>query len=300
MLTCGVCDKTFRCSPSEIKFGRKYCSIDCYNKVRAKKKPSKQLLQELYITKLMSTIKIGKLLNIDTKTVYYWLKKHSIHIRSRSEAGKIQKPAMSKEARRRIGNACRKRWANPEYKKKMIKELKSRKHSKEAKRKISASLKGNKYRKGIPHTEQDKKKISEASKKLWKNPEYAKKILKTLNRKPNQSEMKVVRLIKKHNLLLRYVGDGKLLIDGKCPDFVSTINNKKLVELFGEPWHDPTHSKKIDVNYDRTEKGRVEFFKKRGYDCLILWDDELHNEAKVVEKINAFTHQHIQLYEELL
>jgi len=64
-----------------------------------------------------------------------------------------------------------------------------RTHSEETKQKVSKSRKGkcigNKNAKGFRHTEAARKKISEASKKMWANPDIRKKVLDALPRGTN-------------------------------------------------------------------------------------------------------------------
>ena len=86
----------------------------------------------------------------------------------------------------------------------------------------------------------------------------------------------------------KFNGDFRLgiTIGGKIPDFVNVNGQKKVIELFGEPWH------KLDspfkVSYRRTEKGTLEIYKKCGWSCLIIWHEELRNMKNVEDKINQF------------
>ena len=61
----------------------------------------------------------------------------------------------------------------------------------------------------------------------------------------------------------------------------------KLIELFGRAFHDPTKSF-ISLKYGNLQEGRLGAFKKMGYKCLIIWDDELKNEKSVISKIKEF------------
>lgn len=286
---CLTCGKSFKTSPAAIKNGREYCSIDCYNKVRAKKKPPRDVLINLYTNQGLSTIKIGNLLKIDNKTVYYWLKKYGIHIRTHSELAKIKKPPVGRKTREKMSRKAKERWTNPAFRSNITNKLIGKKHSDAHKNKISESLIGNQRRKGIPHTEEAKKKISKANKEHWKDLEYVRKVMTGLNYKPNNSELLVKRMIENNNLPFDYVGDGKMVVDGKCPDFISRDGSKKIIEVFGEPWHDPKHSDKIHVKPIRTEEARLKFFNKLGYKCLILWHEELVNKKRVLKKLKEFS-----------
>lgn len=107
-------------------------------------------------------------------------------------------------------------------------------------------------------------------------PEVLKKILKATNARPNKKEQKLIDLFSQQNLPFKYVGDGSLIIDRKCPDF--TDGNGKLIEFFGVHWH----------NLEE-EQERINFFKERGYNCLVIWEDELKNEDALLEKVTNFS-----------
>ena len=118
--------------------------------------------------------------------------------------------------------------------------------------------------------------------KVNKNPEYMKKRISSLIKKPNNQEKILIDLINKNNLPYDYVGDGKYIIGSKNPDFIHKKENK-IIELFGKYWH----TKRARV-YEETEDGRIEFFKKYNYQTLIIWEDELKNPDLVLEKIKSF------------
>ena len=286
---CVVCGKSFKVFSSQIGRGKKYCSVSCYNKVRAKKKPLKETLLGLYHNKKLSTIKIGEQLGLSSTTVNYWLRKYGIHIRTHSELAIIKNPAKSGVARNKIGEKSRDRWENKKYRENIINQLKGKKHTEKHKKKISKSLIGNQRRTGIPHTEKVKRNLSQASKRNWKNIDYVRKVMAGLHYTPNKSELTVIRMIEENALPFRYVGDGEFIIDGKCPDFISTDGSKKVVEVFGEPWHDPDESDKIYVDPERTEEGRTKFLNEHEYDCLIIWHKELSDEKSVLDKLKAFS-----------
>ena len=107
--------------------------------------------------------------------------------------------------------------------------------------------------------------------KVNKNPEYMKKRISALIRKPNKKEKIIIDLIDKNNLPYEYVGDGKLIIGSKNPDFIHRGKNK-IIELFGEYWH-----KNRARVYEETEMGRIEYFKKYNFDTLVIWEKELKN-----------------------
>lgn len=58
--------------------------------------------------------------------------------------------------------------------------------------------------------------------------------------------------------------NGWFILGGKVPDFVNVNGKKKLIEMFGEHWH----------SEDEVAK-RISYFRKFGYQTLILWDWEV-------------------------
>jgi len=151
-------------------------------------------------------------------------------------------------------------------------------HTEEVAKKISKALKGKK------HPDDVRKKISATLKKLWRDdPEIARKCL-VIN-SPNKCEKRLRSLLNKmYPGEWRFVGDGKVVIEGKCPDFINVNGQKKIIELFGERWHEPPE-----------EQERIEFFKQYGYDTLVLWVKQLNNENLAKEKIADFYNRRKQL-----
>lgn len=150
------------------------------------------------------------------------------------------------------------------------------KHSEETKRKLSEMNKGRK------HSEETKKKISESHKGIKFSEEHKEKIIKAIIKanciKPNKAELKLDQLL--NNLLpneYKFVGDGQVIIAGKCPDFININGKKELIELYGRYWH---------RNDDPQE--RIDLFKQFGYNTLVIWDNELKNEKELKNKILIF------------
>jgi len=110
--------------------------------------------------------------------------------------------------------------------------------------------------------------------KLWLNKSYRDKVLRDI--KPNNPEKILIRLLDKTNF--QYVGSYKFWINKFNPDFIDK-KNKKIIELFGNYWHENTKQK---------DKIRLETYKKNGYRTLIIWSNELKNLNKVINKIKRF------------
>ena len=304
-IVCPGCNKRFQAPPSH---NRKYCSHQCYNKVQPNRKLEQEgleeTLRELYVEKKLSSCEIGKRLSCDQKTVTYWMEKFGIPRRTFSEIFTMNNPTKRLDVRKKMSEKAKLRGQRPEERKRRCelakKYWKNSDYRKRVTKGISKSLIGNKRREGIPHSKEIRKKLSEASKRLWNNPEYVRKVLTALQEKPNTFENKLIRIIKNNAFPFRYVGDGKVVIDGNVPDFIATDGSRKIIELFGAPWHDPNHSKKIKVKPNRTEEAKHKFYESHGYELLVIWGYELKCEAEVVEKIRDFAGKHIELYESLL
>ena len=90
---------------------------------------------------------------------------------------------------------------------------------------------------------------------------------------PNKMELEL--LITLAPLGWQYVGDGQLIVGGKCPDFWN--GDHKLIELFGDYWHQ-----------GENPEIRIQHFRDVGYGCLVIWEHELRDEAAVKAKVCAF------------
>lgn len=75
----------------------------------------------------------------------------------------------------------------------------------------------------------------------------------------------------------KFVGDGQLIIAGKCPDFVNVNGQKKIIELFGDYWHK-----------GQNPKARIAVFKPFGYKTLVVWEHELRNVGKLRRRLIRF------------
>lgn len=176
-------------------------------------------------------------------------------------------------------------------------------HSLETKRKLSIFAM-NRWAKIPPEkrkfTEEHKRKIGRSGERnpmygkpnpnrnymvQFKSAEFQAKRLRGLHKRPTRPEAILIRIIERYSLPFEYVGDGTVMIEGLNPDFISSSNKHKIVEVFGEYWH-----KEIPDSATDTENGRKEFFGNIGYDCLIIWDHELYNtpEPDIANRIIAF------------
>ena len=139
---------------------------------------------------------------------------------------------------------------------------------------------------GLPSPIKGKKcpEHSKLLKKLWSSVEYktkvVKKILKSNNLKPNKLEKLLINLFRKLNLFYKYVGNGKVILNGFNPDFIN-FREKKIIELFGDYWHNLPERRKIDRN-------RLKVYFKLDYQTLIVWEHELKNINRLIKKLVRF------------
>ena len=123
-------------------------------------------------------------------------------------------------------------------------------------------------------------------KKLWQGKNYREKSLKAsmLGRqiKPNKPEKLLNNLL--NQVLLNeyhFVGNGQVILHGFNPDFINCNGQKKIIELYGDYWH----NKPSNIERD---KRRLVSYKKLGYQTLIVWQHELKDLEKITSKIMEF------------
>jgi G:T-mismatch repair DNA endonuclease (very short patch repair protein) len=127
-------------------------------------------------------------------------------------------------------------------------------------------------------------------KEKWKDKDYVSKVKKMINIKPNKSEDILIKIFEKLELDFKYVGDFSVMIDGKNPDFINE-DKKLIIELFGDYWHGEKHRREIYNDFSSNEEHeiqRINHFKKDGWKCLVIWEEELKNIDKLQEKILKF------------
>jgi len=98
------------------------------------------------------------------------------------------------------------------------------------------------------------------------------------NIKPNNPEKVIIALLEQAKLPFKYVGDGKIWIGRRNPDFLNINGKKQVIELLGTYWH---------LLFDGAQ--RKEHYKQYGFDCLIIWEDELSNEPRLLAKLKRFS-----------
>ena len=154
--------------------------------------------------------------------------------------------------------SSKKMWDSASYRAKMVPYIEKNAHSETRLAAVKASG----------------PKMSKSHKELWKDPEYAKKILH--RRTPSGPEHTFIDLCKE----FCFVGNGQLMIDGKNPDFVSINNDHKLIEIWGD------YYKK-----GRDPQDLIDFYNARGYQCIVIWASELRHSEEVMKKVKEFNEE---------
>jgi G:T-mismatch repair DNA endonuclease (very short patch repair protein) len=136
------------------------------------------------------------------------------------------------------------------------------------------------------------KMISKARKKLWSNSDFKEKQIKRMmlstHRKPNKPELYLMGFLNEHYPSeWRYVGDGQVIIGGKNPDFINMNGKKAVILLHGLYWHLQMKQKKRPyLTREEVEIEDIKHYKKYGFNCLIVWEDEVRCDGKILWKLD--------------
>lgn len=118
-----------------------------------------------------------------------------------------------------------------------------------------------------------REKISRSKIELWKTTEFQEIMRRTRNLKPNIFE----KSFQEEFPQLKYTGNFTFFVGSKNPDFI-LVDTNKCVDVFGDYWH-----------RDDNPNERIEYFKKRTYDLLIVWQSEWKKDKEVIiERVNKF------------
>ena len=74
-----------------------------------------------------------------------------------------------------------------------------------------------------------------------------------------------------------YTGDGSSVMPGLNPDFTHCNGIEQVIEVFGDYWHQGENPQNL-----------VDKYKQLGIDCLVIWEHELEEPEKVIERIKIF------------
>lgn len=138
---------------------------------------------------------------------------------------------------------------------------------------------------GKHFSKESKRKMSSSHKKFLKdNEQFLEKLLKKLVKRPTKLEQRFIGFFKQHNLPFTYCGNGSLIIGGRCPDFYENNGKKICLEVGNKPEKE-FHKK---ISWEEYERQRINHFLKYGWKCAVIWEHELQNPNRVIERIRGF------------
>jgi len=216
---------------------------------------------------------------------------------------KMQKYWKSASWRRRMGKTKRRFYEkHPEWQLEQSERIKrfAKEHPewiKEHSRKMRKWLESPEYHKRLSDIRkeffrknpEERKRIGERSRKYYaEHPEAIENWMKTMNKllhiMPNKQEQKLIDLFRRNKIPLKYVGDYSITIGRSNPDFIN-FKKKKIVEHFGVYWHGKKHT---GTSRKRHEVAKIKEYAKLGYNCLVIWEDELSDMNNVLKKVKKF------------
>ena len=178
------------------------------------------------------------------------------------------------------------------FKKKSTPWNKGKELSEKTKKKISKSLKGGKW-----VTREYRNKMKKITTEMWKNEEHREKFIRGMKKAtsltPNRLEKQMIGIMNKNNFPFIFVGNGNFWIRGKKnsfnPDFLhKDKNQKKIIEVFGDYWHNREDHKKRDIQ-------RIKTYKEKGFSVLIIWEKQIKESLEeVIKQIEIFLKNGIQ------
>ena len=178
------------------------------------------------------------------------------------------------------------RWSNEDFRNRLKKKLKEVNNTPEAK------LRHSRRAKKVMSNPQIRENIRNKEREYWKNPEYRNRIVKltmaAMTKRPNKPETLLNNILQKHfpnTWIYNGFAGGGIIINGLVPDFVSINGEKKVIEVFGDYFHNPTKRK---LPYRKTEQGRIEQLHDFGYECLVIWEHELKEIDTVIQRVKCF------------
>jgi hypothetical protein len=187
----------------------------------------------------------------------------------------------SKERNKKISDTTKGVCKTEEHRKHMCEAAQASLIVKERMKKLHKSNTGNEKR---------NKNISKAMKgkpnyklrERWRDPEFAMMMAKASfngnQGKPTKPELFLMQVLNQlYPNEWKYTGDFSFMIGGKNPDFVNVNGQKKCIEHYGDYWH------KGDDPQDR-----INLFKSYGWDCLVIWENELKDFKSLRRKIFDF------------
>lgn len=124
-------------------------------------------------------------------------------------------------------------------------------------------------------------RVGKINSALLKGKKLSKERIKSFLRRRDKSslELKMESIINKNNLPFKFVGNGELIIENKCPDFVHH-SEKIVLEVYAR-----MHKNKFkDGGVEKWKKERKEIFERNGYKILFFDETEI-KEIFVLERL---------------
>ena len=203
--------------------------------------------------------------------------------------------ALTEDVRKQMSESHIGHEVSEETRKQIAASLDGRERSEETKRKLSVSLtdfwcseegeevrqKLSVWRAGYKSSEVTKQKIKASMKANWRDPDFARRMVESWNRKPNETELQLQSVLDAYFPdEWDYVGDGQVVLGGRIPDFINIDGKKQIIEVFGVYWHDP------DLFPNRpSEVELIVHYKLFGFDCLVLWEYDVWDGVEVSKRI---------------
>jgi len=188
----------------------------------------------------------------------------------------IQEYYQDPENRRKASERMSGRTYTPEQNRNNSLAQQKRYQDPEERRKISVAMTGK------THTPETKQKMRESLRKRWADPENKKRQLEAMaagrNSKPNKVELMLWGDIQQAlpSGWEMNVTEGRS-IAGLFPDFINE-KEKGIIEMFGTHWHD-----EFTFPGRTTEAQTIARYKEVGYDCIVVWEDDVKDGTHMVE-----------------
>lgn len=248
-VTCQQCGKEFTAYRWDISHGRKFCSYQCYHQSRRQRirRVCQQCGEVFEVQVARINYSRGIFCSPECHYTYYENKPFPGDpiTRTQKQAESLRERYKSDPRFRQMAaKAAHTLWNNPDY----------------------------------------HQTASERMKRQWQDPAFRDKriaaVMKGSHKKPNRAELYLDVLLQE--LLLgeyKYVGDGQFILGGKCPDWMNVNGQKKLIELFGDYWHQGENPQE-----------RIDHYKQYGFDTLVIWEHELKelSKDKILDKVRVF------------
>ena len=116
--------------------------------------------------------------------------------------------------------------------------------------------------------------FSEYKKEWYKDPENLAKQIRSFSEiiLPTGIECYLLAIVQRYSLPYQYTGNMYTgLFGNKVPDFIKDID-KVVVEVNGNYWHS---KKKTGRTKEQEEQNQIEYYRKYGYSCIVIWEHEL-------------------------